>query len=111
MSINYCTISNSSVDSFCGNRRSIVLNRLINQLRPANVHRGGNPAHVKKIIPQIPRWDVDRLEQQTVTPTELDKVVVTVKFEGVTGVAEQTMDHRLDLSISRSSRLRTHRSM
>lgn len=31
MSINFCTLTNSSVDTFCGNRRSIVLGNLINQ--------------------------------------------------------------------------------
>jgi len=98
MSINYCTLANSSVDSFCGNRRSIVLNRLIHELRPAPVVRGGNPLHVRERIPQIIHRRRDREEEdQVVVPTELDKVMVTVTFEGQTGSETQQADHRLDI--------------
>lgn len=100
MSINYCTISNSSVDSFCGNRRAIVLDRLIRELRPPvpTVNSAGNSAYVRTPIPQIPRRREDeRWEPPTVAPTELDRIVVSVNFNGITGVAEQEVDGRLDL--------------
>ena len=99
MSINYCTISSSSVDSFCGNRRAIVLDRLIRELRPPvpATNKGGNPAHVRAPIPQISRRREEQWEPPTVVPTELDRIVVSVNFNGITGVAEQEVDGRLDL--------------
>ena len=98
MSINYCTISSSSVDSFCGNRRQIVLNRLINELHPPvpAQRRGGNPTHVKYPIPAIRRDRDERWEQPTITPTELDKIVVTAEFNGLLGSSQQDIDGRLD---------------
>lgn len=94
MSINYCTISNTSLDAFCGNRRQIVLNRLIAELHPPIPvsRKSGNPAHVKYPIPAVRRDE--RWEQPTITPTALDKIVVTAEFNGC---SQQDIDGRLDL--------------
>lgn len=97
MSINYCTISNTSLDAFCGNRRQIVLNRLIAELHPPIPvsRKSGNPAHVKYPIPAVRRDE--RWEQPTITPIELDKIVVTAEFNGLLGSSQQDIDGRLDL--------------
>lgn len=79
MSINYCTISGSSIDSFCSGRRTIVLNRLITELHPQpvplpniNSIRGGGPT--LRFQHQSRQW-----EQPTIVlPTELDRVTVSV---------------------------------
>lgn len=99
MSINYCTISSSSVDSFCRNRRAIVLDRLIRELRsPVPIaNRGGNPTRVRAPIPQISRRREELWEPPTVVATELDRIVVSVNFNGITGVAEQEVNGKLDL--------------
>lgn len=96
MSINYCTISSSAVDSFCGNRRAIVLARLINELRPpvpqTNVIRGGGPT------PKFQQVRHDRWEQPVINPpTELDRITVSAEFLGLKGSAFQDVDNRLDL--------------
>lgn len=103
MSINFCTLSNSSVDSFCGNRRAIVLDRLIDELRPPvtdkKVSNGGwtkqrPPAYFKGI--NQPRWE--QPEAPKYVPTELDTVIVSVTFNGITSTDSQAIDNsRLDL--------------
>lgn len=96
MSINYCTISNSAVDSFCGNRRSIVLARLIDQITDLRAYqpplRGGGPT------PKIQQIRQDRWEQPVINPpTELDRITVSVEFQDLQGTAFQDVDNRLDL--------------
>lgn len=97
MSINYCTLAGSSIDTFCGARRAIVLARLIEELRPATPTqrpvRGGGPT--PKFHPQIRdhRW-----EQPTIVPpTELDRITVSAVFQDLSGSAFQDLDNRLDL--------------
>lgn len=93
MAINYCTLSNSSVNAFCSNRRSIVLNRLIQELHPPvaqHKKRGGGPTpHITKIH----RREID---EPTFTQTEFEHVVVTAKFQNLTGEDKQIVDQRLD---------------
>lgn len=42
MSINFCTLTNASVDTFCGNRRSVVLNNLLQKKYPPVTPTVGN---------------------------------------------------------------------
>lgn len=95
MAINYCTISSSSIDSFCGARRAIVFNRLVSQLHPTVRTVGGNPAHVATKIPALrPR---EREEMRYEKPTELDKILVSANINGISGSELQNYNQRLDL--------------
>lgn len=78
MAINFCTISSTTVDGFCGNQRAKVLARLIATARPpvANVPIGGG--HIEH-RPQ-PVWQ----RPEIITPPrqldfELPFITVTVK--------------------------------
>lgn len=103
MSINACTIASSSVDTFCGVRRAIVIGGLINQLRPPqpNTTHGGHGGWRKDRPPSIfqgihrPRWDQD--EVPAYKPTELDHVTVAVEFLHLKGSETQKIEQRLDL--------------
>lgn len=92
MSINFCTLTNSSVDSFCGNRRAIVLQNLIDELRPpAPVVSGGNP-QAKWINAQAPRkWEPPAL------PTELERITVSARFQELSGSSTQEIKPQLEL--------------
>jgi hypothetical protein len=100
LSINYCTLAGSSIDTFCGGRRAIVLTRLINELRPpvpqpTEQTRGGGPTPKFHQAQQVRR---DHWEQPTINPpTELDRITVAVEFQDLKGSAFQDVDNRLDL--------------
>jgi len=100
MSINYCTIGNSTIDTFCGSRRAIVLNRLIKELHPAVTYGGGKGEHLK-YVPSTLQASLaarERNNEQSIPSTELDKIVVTVEFNGITKtVAQSVLDQSFDL--------------
>lgn len=93
MSINYCTIANTTVDTFCGNKRAIVLSRLIKELHPEPIrHPGGNVQQSKYTnYTQAPRWE------PPVISTERDRIVVQAKFQELRGTDEQANEQRLDI--------------
>lgn len=99
MSINACTMDVSSVDTFCGARRAIVLNALIHRLRPPvppSAGKASNGGWAKNRPPvQRPRWDQD--EAPAYVPTELDHITVTVKLFGESASVTQKVENRLDL--------------
>jgi hypothetical protein len=41
MAINFCTLTRSSIDTFCGSRRQVVLNRLLEKKYPKNTAGAG----------------------------------------------------------------------
>lgn len=95
MSINYCTISNSSIDSFCGNRRQIVLQRLIAEFRPPVVNPGRNSGA------GVGRWP-QRPEEKYVppyVPTELERIRVEVKLGDYSGTAAQDIKFQTELVV------------
>jgi hypothetical protein len=85
MSINFCTIARSSVDSFCGGRREIVLNRLLAQKYPPPfvATPGGNPRVLRDTFALHPPFEFDdrptlNFEQpQIAVSVALGKVVKT----------------------------------
>jgi hypothetical protein len=94
MSINFCTISASSIDSFCGARRAVVLNNLLAEFRPeppvTTPKRGGGP-----IFAGI------RREEEPKTPVyfELDHVTVSATFQDMSGSDTLDMTGQLDFVI------------
>jgi hypothetical protein len=95
MSINFCTLTNSSVDTFCGNRRSIVLNGLLKQKYPV---RGTNNRVVSQSFANL-RPDLVRRDDADERPTlvyEQPLITVEVILDGVrmehTLQAEQRLD-------------------
>ena len=103
MSINFCTLTSSSVDSFCGNRRAIVLQNLIDEFRPprpagTGASNGGwtqgrPPANYNQV--NRPRWEPP--EAPRYEPTELDRITVTAEFLSLKGTDTQSVENRLDL--------------
>lgn len=100
MSINYCTLASSSVDSFCGNRRALVLNRLIDELRPPTPPNTGGMGWVQKpaakhVPPPRPYWQPPEVPREL--PTELERITVTAEFLSLSGTDTQAVIARPDL--------------
>lgn len=98
MSINYCTLASNTIDVFCGPRRGLVFNKLVQILHPPIVNPqpiGGNPQQVRNTATiaqllarqQRPHFDVDEREPMVY---EQPFISVTVELFGSTGT--QTMD-------------------
>jgi len=99
MSINYCTIAATTVDTFCGNRRALVLARLIPELHPITPPnpQPGNGSHGSvapgwsNYRPQPQRWE------PPVISTERDRIVVKAEFQDLRGEDQQDIENRLDI--------------
>ncbi len=95
MSINYCTLANSTTNSFCGSQRAKVLARLIPILHPVIPpvqKRGGNVQQSKfQNYRQPERW------VPPIVPTERERIVVTVEFQNLRGSDEQLIQEHLDI--------------
>jgi len=111
MAINYCTVSGSTINTFCSPQRAAVLARLIAVLhpsieppilRPAHVGGGGGlagnpvrnaPANQQRYAnyQQSPRW-----EPPVISP-ESDRIIVTAKFQNLSGTDQQDVLQRLDI--------------
>lgn len=93
MSINFCTITNSSVLSFCGNRRGIVLNNLLAQKYPVQGtnNRGTYYAIRKDAVPDVQqRWRTENDDEDLkFLDFEQPIVSVEVEFMGSKGVETQ----------------------
>jgi hypothetical protein len=91
MAINYCTLTSSTLDAFCGNRRAIVLERLIDELRPVIGPAVSNPQS-KWITARPPqKWEPPAL------PTELERILVTAQFQELSGSSTQEVRSQLEL--------------
>lgn len=102
MSINYCTLASSTLDSFCGNRRALVLDRLIDELRPPVTPSVGSvgwtqrpPAKPIVRPAQRPYWQPPEVPREL--PTELERITVTAEFLGLSGTDTQAITARPDL--------------
>lgn len=92
MSINYCTVSSSSLDSFCGAKRAIVFNRLVKELRPTPTPSslgGGKGAHLSVIPSSLSSRFSSRDTQPVFRPTEFAVVTVQASFNGMIGAVSQ----------------------
>ena len=97
MSINFCTLTNSSVDSFCGNRRGIVLNNLLQQKYPTP-STGTNPRVVRDAFAEL-RPDLIRHVEPDERPTinfEQPLITVEVWMDGVRMAETQENTAQLD---------------
>ena len=95
MSINYCTISSSSVDAFCNPRRNLIFNQLVPILHPpsSTVGSGGIPHGTPKFIFQRApeKWEPPYV------PTELERIIVEVQFKTLFGRDEQEVRPSMEL--------------
>jgi hypothetical protein len=95
MSINYCTLSSSTVNTFCGAKRALVLARLIPELHPVVPpvpKKGGNVQQAKfQNYRQPEKWE------PPIVPTERDRIVVSVEFQNLRGSDEQLITEHLDI--------------
>lgn len=100
MSINFCTLTSSSVDSFCGNQRSKILTRLIPILHPPHVPgTGAGTPHTDAVYQAYMRArsrEHEKWEPPPV-PTELERVVVEVTFANIKGSDAQDIKPGFDL--------------
>jgi hypothetical protein len=90
MSINFCTLTSASVDTFCGNRRGIVLNQLLAKKYPPPVQhaKGGNPRVLRDTFAVPPPFEFE--DRPTLT-YEQPWITVEVEFGGKKG--SQTVDN------------------
>lgn len=91
MSINFCTLTNSSVDSFCGNRRALVLNKLLAKKYPQPA-AGTNPRVLRDDTYPRP-FD---FEDRPVLNFEQPFITVQVNFQNDVGTQQIDNDNRLD---------------
>jgi len=95
MSINFCTLTNSSVDTFCGNRRSIVLNGLLQKKYPPPVQGGGRRVLRDTFAEQRPDLIV-REEDRPQLVFEQPFITVEVSMNGITMAQTLDAQQRLD---------------
>lgn len=91
MSINYCTLSSSTIDTFCGNQRNKVLNRLLDEKYtvvqpPAPSSGGWTYGPISGTIPGV-RPDVSYAPPPYQRP-ELDRDLPKYESPWVTVTAE-----------------------
>jgi hypothetical protein len=109
MSINYCTLGSSTVNTFCGNKRPVVLARLLQELRaqeqkPKIVNGGGYgypgghvPGRTNPAPRQYAPYRPDPSREAPIVSTELDRIVVSAQFQELSGRAEQEVTAHLDI--------------
>lgn len=90
MSLNYCTISNSSILSFCGNRRAIVLNQLLAVKYPQQTVGTSNQSLRKDTHSEVQRRWSDVHDEDVVHNFEQPFITVSVSMFGITKT--QTID-------------------
>lgn len=98
MSINFCTLTSSSVDSFCSPRRNQVFNQLVPILHPQRpAGKGGGTPHTDKVMQayltrrQQEKWEPPKL------PTELERIVVEASFLTLRGSDAQDVHPGMEL--------------
>ena len=98
MSINYCTITSSSVDSFCNPRRGLIFNSLVPILHPARpTGTGGGTPHTDKVMQAyLSRRSQEKWEPPQI-PTELERVVVEATFLTLKGTDGQDIRPGMEL--------------
>lgn len=97
MSINFCTLTNSSVDTFCGNRRSIVLGNLIAEKYPAPFV-GTNNQGIRDTFAQLRPDLVRHVEVDDRPPIAFEQPFITVEvwMDGVRMAETQESTQQLD---------------
>jgi len=106
MAINYCTLSGYTLDTFCGNIRQKVLDRLIDEKYPdipVPPHGGGGGAGTR------PGWSfpyhtpfqppTEREEDDLQLPLEQPFVTVSAQLLGASGAQTLEMKQQLDFVV------------
>ena len=86
MSINFCTINSSSINAFCANRRSIVIDNLINDKygKILGTNNSSVSAQFARLRPDLVQHVIDDLEPHQLQ-FEQPFIVVTAELMGERG--------------------------
>lgn len=103
MSINFCTLTGSTLDTFCGNRRQLVLDRLLDEKYPTPpaVTLGTNNRNVSidfaKRYPHLTR----HVEDDDVKTLEFEQpfIIVTAELLGIKGEQRLDADRNLNFVV------------
>lgn len=88
MAINFCTLTSSTLDAFCGSRRALVLNQLLTQKYPV---QGTNNSSVRSTKVAPVNFEPAEREEESVLTFEQPIVTVTVEMFGMTGQDTQNV--------------------
>ena len=100
MSINFCTLTNASVDTFCGNRRSVVLNNLLQKKYPPVVtSTGGGSYQVRNEFAFNRPEQFVRPEEQRVLQFEQPFITVSAELMGMTGMQQIDLAPQLEFVV------------
>lgn len=106
MSINFCTLTGSTLDTFCGNSRQIILDRLLDEkyaTPPVQPFIGTNNSSVSKDFtkkfPHLVRHAVEDDERPVLT-FEQPFITVSAELMGATGSQQQEVTPRLDFVVA-----------
>lgn len=104
MAINFCTLTNSTIDTFCGNRRQIILDRLLRERYPPAPPAvlGTNNASVREaLVRQRPELFRRPVEDDERAPLTFEQPFITVSAEllGATGKQQLDAATRLDFVV------------
>lgn len=89
MAINFCSVDQSTIDSFCGGRRRVVLDRLIAEKYPVvSVHPAGGGRAVRDTFAVQPPFE---FEDRPTLNFEQPWITVEVEFDGKK--SSQTLDN------------------
>ena len=104
MAINFCTLTNSTIDTFCGNRRQLILDRLLEERyppAPPPVLGTNNSSIRESLVRQRPDLLRRPVEDDERAPLTFEQPFITVAAElmGVKGVQQLDAAARLDFVV------------
>lgn len=89
MSVNFSSINGSTIDSFTGLSRTVIVAQLIERLRTTKRGSHGSASQ--------PRYSSSEEDRAPIRSTELDRIIVTAMFQELSGSDEQLVTTALDL--------------
>jgi hypothetical protein len=110
MAINFCTLTNSTIDTFCGNRRQLILDRLLEERYPPAPPPvlGTNNSSVREaLVRQRPELFRRPAEEEELTQLTFEQPFITVTAEllGTTGTHQLDAATRLDFVVVTNLRI------
>jgi hypothetical protein len=99
MSINYCTLTASTTDAFCGRSRTVVLARLKAAKYPPTVQGTNNQSFshdLAKLRPDLVRQVFPDLEEHEQLNFEQPIITVSAELMGETGMMQLDREARVD---------------
>jgi len=101
MSINFCTLTGSTLDTFCGNRRSIIVNQLLTEkYPPAPSAPGTNNHHVSTDFARRYPHLVQHVEHEEIKPLTFEQPFITVSAELLGDVGTQTLEAKVQMEFA-----------